>query len=83
MAPAVSPASSAAGPIRVGTSFVSASRSASSTRKATTVMLSRPPASLASRTRLETASSRLSLFATVAAIRSSRTIVVRPSEHSR
>ena len=58
---AVSPASSAAGPTRVGCSSTSAATSASSSRKATTVMLSRPPASLASRDEAATtASSRLS-----------------------
>ena len=54
------PASSAVGPTRVASS-IAAPSSAPSSRKATTVMLSRPPASFASATSRVTASSRSSV----------------------
>ena len=81
---AVRPASSALGPIRVAPSSATAPRRSSSSRNATTVMLSRPPRLVG---RLDQGRARprrgLRALARMAAIPSSLTIVVSPSEQSR
>ena len=81
-ASALKPASSALGPISVSPFAVGAS-SAVSSRKRTTVMLSRPPRSLAARISRRPTICRLSSPAMIVATSSSVSIVVSPSEQSR